>query len=445
MSANHPVKTLLLLATSGLALAGCKIDNRPLLARNDPPASALPDPGPIGADPGYRLIPVGQAVPARAYPYAEQAYSLDRAFYDTPPDYGFDYSGEQPWVWQTADDSYMFAEPYGEDYRYYYYQPGQDYPYFVRTSDYGYAYGPDGALIALFTAAGALISANDYARDYPQARSYWSRGYDMRRDFGRAPRTQVDQTAWSQRAPLIARSQQRWLNAPATQPAWRQWRNTGGGQAVAQRVAAERPARVAPATQAPQLAAQGRGFQGRNAQGQRFAAAPMAQAPQAQAQAQPRADRGRFAATTPAAQPAGEARVAAAQPIAPRAMARNEAPRFARQAEAPRAVVAPSVQDHGRPASFRAPPPQLAAQAAPQTRGGGREQRGGGQAPMAQARAQAAPRAIAPPPAARMAQAAAPPAFRGGGQPHAQPQPQPHPAGAQPHAAVKGDDKKHGG
>ncbi|MDE2487544.1 MAG: hypothetical protein KGO51_09120, partial [Alphaproteobacteria bacterium] len=235
------------LAASAITLAGCKIDNRPLLARGPGPQAAfgLPQPGPIDpyAAPAYPYG--GQFTPASAYPYAERAYALDRAFYDTPPDYGFYYGDEEPWVWETADDSLMFAEPYGGAYRFYYYQPGDPYPYFVRDADYGYAYGPNGALIALFSAAGALLSADQYDRYYPQARQDWSRGYRMYQDYGRAPRQPVDPGAWRQRAPAVVYAQQGWIDAPASQPAWRQWRASRGGRAFVQRVDMARPARMA--------------------------------------------------------------------------------------------------------------------------------------------------------------------------------------------------------
>jgi hypothetical protein len=141
-------KPVLLLAASALALglAGCKVDNRPLLARSDAPDyAALPQPGapydPGAAAPSYgaQPYPASYLPPERAYPYAERAYGYDRAFYDAPPTYGFAYGDEEPWVWETADDGYMFAEPYDDEYRFYYYEPGADYPYFVRDADYGYA------------------------------------------------------------------------------------------------------------------------------------------------------------------------------------------------------------------------------------------------------------------------------------------------------------------
>lgn len=262
-----PIKPAVLLATSSLALglAGCKPDNRPLLSRMSGAPSAdyaaLPQPGPA-YDPAVYGAPASDAPiysspaygsqryrasylpPQRAYPYAERAYRLDRAFYDLPPDYGFAYGDEQPWAWQAADQSLMFAEPYGDAYRFYYYQPGAAYPYFVRDPSYGYAYGDNGTLLALFDAAGALLGGDAYDRYYPSARQYWSRGYDLHRVYGAAPRYTVDPGAWSRRAPAIQRLQQPWINGPERQPGWRQWRATAEPQ-VLQRDDAGRPARVA--------------------------------------------------------------------------------------------------------------------------------------------------------------------------------------------------------
>jgi hypothetical protein len=229
-----PSKSVLLLAASGLALtlAGCKVDNRPLLARfgGEPaPAAyaALPQPGlpDINGAPAY---PASDLPPAGAYPYAERAHALDSVAYGAPPDYGFAYGGEQPWVWQADDDGLMFAEPYGEDYRFYYYEPGAAYPYFVRDNGYGYAYGPDGALLALFDAAGALIAADRYDRYYPEARDYWSRGYDLHRAYGSGRPYPVDRGLWAERAPRLRQAEQSWIEAPQRQPAWRDWRASQG-------------------------------------------------------------------------------------------------------------------------------------------------------------------------------------------------------------------------
>jgi len=60
--------------------------------------------------------------------------------YAARPDYEFEYDGIEPWAWETEDDWILYAEPLETGYRYYYYEPGEDYPYFVRDPDYGYDY-----------------------------------------------------------------------------------------------------------------------------------------------------------------------------------------------------------------------------------------------------------------------------------------------------------------
>ena len=258
---------LILLAGVAMApLAACKFDNRPLLARgqNEAPAqyAALPQPGgpyeatpqafPAGAYPAAPPPPAYSSgrvrriryEPARGWPYAEQAYGLERTFYDVPPDYGFHYADEEPWVWEAADDSLMFAEPYGDDYRFYYYEPGAAYPYFVEDPGYGYAFGPDGALIALFDVAGALLAADTYDRYYPTAERYWTRGLDLRQAYVRTPHYQVPQTVWAQRAPLITRDQTRWIRTGDSQPAWRDWR-ARTGQDFVRRYAPDRQRHMA--------------------------------------------------------------------------------------------------------------------------------------------------------------------------------------------------------
>lgn len=435
------------LLLSATALAGCKVDNRPLLARltgaPPPPAAGLPQPGgpyeaslpptPDGAP--YPPPPPPQPVryePARAWPDAEQAYALDQAFYDVPPDYGFDYVDEQPWAWQAADDSLMFAEPYGDAYRFYYYRPGAAYPDFVEGPDYGYAFGSDGALIALFDAAGALLPSDDYDRYYPQARQTWTRGYDLRRAYAESPRRAVDRDAWSRRAPEIARVQQPWIRAGANQPAWRQWRAGGGGDLV-QRYAPERARRLAmAATAGPPAPALGPVRPGpafaridprMRAQADRQAqAAQMAQA-RASAQARMRED----ARTPPRpAEPArrfAQARMAAPAPARAQAFAEMRAERAAQAMQARQAVVR---QAQVRQAQVRQTQVRQRAMVAPAAPALGRNVAWRGPA-------QAAVRAAPPRPQA---------------QPQARPQPQAHPEahpqGQDGHGAPGVRDRKHG-
>jgi len=217
----------LVMASSVLALGlwGCKIDNRPLLARNGPPADAayggLPAPGPLdlaAAPPA----PIAYAPPQQAYAYAQRAYGMEPVTYDAPPQYGFAYGDEQPWVWQTADDGWMYVEPIDDGYRYYYYEAGQDYPYFVRDPDYGYGYGPNGALVALYGVGGVLLSGDHYRGAADRAGRYWQRAYSLREASARAPRMTVSPQQWRARAPRFERAHTQW-----TQPA--KMRGASGG------------------------------------------------------------------------------------------------------------------------------------------------------------------------------------------------------------------------
>ena len=212
-----------LMGTSALALtlSACKLDNRPLLGRDDARASydAAPPLGPLdpGSSPAAAYLP-----PVQAYAYPERAYAVSRAAYPRPPSYAFDYGDVQPWAWEAADDGLMFAEPYGDDWRYYYYEPGEDYPYYVQDPDYGYAFGDGGVLLALFTAAGALIAADRYDDYAPRAGYYWTHAHDLNRSYWGSPRYRIDEAVWRARAPIVFASHDRWHRAFESQPAWRE-------------------------------------------------------------------------------------------------------------------------------------------------------------------------------------------------------------------------------
>jgi hypothetical protein len=226
------VASLVSAAALSMALGGCKIDNRPLLARGDTPATpievGLPAPGPL--DPGYAVAAPAEPL-AQAYAYPARAYALNRTVDQAPPNYAFGYGDTQPWVWDTPDEGMMFAEPIDDGWRSYYYEPGTAYPYFVQEPDYGYAYGDGGVLLAVFDAAGVLIGADRYGPYEHRARDYWRRGYDFDRAFQRAPRHRVDEADWRTRGPRLQASQDRWFQAAAAQPAWRRT-ETGQGFAA---------------------------------------------------------------------------------------------------------------------------------------------------------------------------------------------------------------------
>jgi hypothetical protein len=164
----------------------------------------------------------GLPPPPEPYLYPARAYRVSRRYAAAPPSYAFAYGDEQPWVWEAANDDLMFAEPDDTGYRYYYYEPGEAYPYFVQDADYGYAYGDGGALLAVFDAAGALLSADQYGGYGGRARDDWSRGYALEQAYRNSPRYAVQPTVWRERAPAITAPREQWFQAAAAQPAWRQ-------------------------------------------------------------------------------------------------------------------------------------------------------------------------------------------------------------------------------
>lgn len=217
-----PARLSLTLAAcaSVLALSACK--------DNEPPAPAA----------AYDLANAPPAVintdaPASyaGYAPAERAYAFDRVTYRATPSYGFRYGDEEPWAWRTADDYSMYAEPYDDGYRNYYYAPGADYPYFVRDDDYGYGYGPDGALIAVYDSAGALLPQDRLYALASLAGAYLVRASAIRR-YGLDDRYRVAVTEdyWSARAPRYYEIQQVWYTVPDRQPQWRAWRTSHQAQ-----------------------------------------------------------------------------------------------------------------------------------------------------------------------------------------------------------------------
>ena len=226
----RPLALLFVTAATGASLSGCKLDNRPSAASYAvaPPAPGPLDPAaaPAAYDPGYAqpdlAHPVGYLAPDQAYAYPARAWRTNQTYRDRPPSYAFDYGQAQPWAWASADDDWMVAEPYDDGYRTYYYEPGGAYPYFVQDADYGYAYGSGGALIALFDAAGALVSSDRYATYAPRARDDWRRGYDLGRAYRDSPRIPVQATVWRERAPAVLGRRDRWFEAAAAQPNWRE-------------------------------------------------------------------------------------------------------------------------------------------------------------------------------------------------------------------------------
>lgn len=225
MQRYGPKARLAAAAAMAVLIVGCEDRTRPIDA---PQPASLADLEAVSELPYAEPAQVDYYEPARGYQWAERAYGLQRTFYDVPPDYGFYYDELEPYVWETADDWALYVEPWGGDYRYYYYEPGADFPYFVRDYEYGYAFGPTGLLIAVFDIGGRYLSRDVVYRLAPVAGRYYARGRDLRRASHEARRVRIDDTAWMIEGPRVSRSAGPWLRAARDDKAWRQWRERDG-------------------------------------------------------------------------------------------------------------------------------------------------------------------------------------------------------------------------
>jgi hypothetical protein len=232
-----------------LALGAASVAALSLAACNDAakkPAdqAALLDTSASAELPPAKPAPVAPRPPQRAYAWAERAYGMQQSVYETPPDYGFEYEGVEPLVWETADDWSMYAEPWEDSYRYYYYEPGAAYPYFVRDRDYGYGYDPRGELVAVFDSGGRYLPDETLVRMAPVAGRYFERGRELRRVGLQAPRAPVAEQTWSSAAPRISRTADPWLRAARSEAEWQAWRDRDGNREL-QRFRAEQQRREA--------------------------------------------------------------------------------------------------------------------------------------------------------------------------------------------------------
>jgi hypothetical protein len=237
--------TLFISSAMGLTLAACNRNpaQQPLSTAELalPATAAVASPGPLEDryGPPPKKIPVGRVVDTRNdWAWADRSYALDSVFYDTPPDYGFYYDDYEPWVWQTSDrwamygDPYDYGYPYDEDYYYYYYQPGAVRPYFIRDAAYGYGFDDYGRLVVIYDLLGRIMPQSFLYEREPYVSRYYQRAYLVRQASLRARPVVITQQVWQERAPVVRRFQQRWIQAAQTQPQWVDYRQRTGDRFV---------------------------------------------------------------------------------------------------------------------------------------------------------------------------------------------------------------------
>jgi hypothetical protein len=231
---------------AALVLAGCNPSGSVDRSQTAAQIAALPAlpatlplaPGDVTAPayaPAAALLPATRPIrsvrvadPRDSYAYADDAWGFADALGDAPPDYGFDYGDAQPWAWQGYDNSVAFVEPLDDGYRYYYYRPGADTPYFVRDPDYGYGYD-NGQLAVVYDTHGGVVPYSDYGPRLDYASRYYARGRDLYQ--ASRQRRPVIAANWAARRAAIVDTQ-RWAAARASQQAWQDYhQRTEGEQA----------------------------------------------------------------------------------------------------------------------------------------------------------------------------------------------------------------------
>jgi len=267
---NGAARTALVACFAAAALAACNQNGQATSAPT--PAAALPlemtatEATPIAPAPMAGNLPPAPPVrigrlsnPDDTYAYADQADSENDAFGDAPPDYGFNYGGTQPWVWYGDDHSERVCEPLpGGGYRYYYYQPGAQYPYLVRDPEYSYGYD-SGVLVVVYDRYGEVMPPNAYDRRIDAASRILARGAALYLASQQQQHQAVVAANWEARQERIAADDAAWQRAQAQQSGWAAYHAAHAQQEQAQwdqerfRREAE-AARFAQATNHPEVA-----------------------------------------------------------------------------------------------------------------------------------------------------------------------------------------------
>lgn len=207
-----------LIVLAAATLAGCRMDGSSADNQASADVDALPlttsaqayAPAPpvesLPAAPAPKVVYVRQ--PAQAYQYADDAYAMNDAFGDAPPDYGFDYGGSRPYVWRSDDNAMRVVENTSDGDRYYYYRPGQSDPYLVRDPHYAYAYS-GGELVTVYDDRGRVVSERDLGPRTDYAGRYLARARALQAAAYRDRREQIAASNWASQRDRIAQDRAR--------------------------------------------------------------------------------------------------------------------------------------------------------------------------------------------------------------------------------------------
>ena len=189
------MRAYLLLGVAALSLGACKLDREPTAA--DQAELTAGAPFDLLLAPAYADLPPAQPVPVLyapqpvAYDYWNDAYDMNQAYYNQPPAY-FNYAGATPLVWGQPQQQQSLGDTLtnvvitrivealvGGGQREYFYQPGNEQPFFVRDPQYAYAVD-DGRLVAVYDPYGRTLGEQLLMQQAPVVGRYMLRADSLR-------------------------------------------------------------------------------------------------------------------------------------------------------------------------------------------------------------------------------------------------------------------------
>ena len=197
------------------------------LTTDAPPAfSPAPAPAALARAPAARYVYLND--PRQQYAYADRAYGVADVLGDTPPDYGFDYEGAQPWAWR-GDGFVRVVEPTPSGERYYYYETGAASPYLIQDGPYSYAYS-GGDLVVVYGPGGRALPPSQAQTRAALAGRYLYRARALYQAALAAQRRAVTVDAWRQRREGIDSERADWSQEQARYPEWRDYHDAHQAQ-----------------------------------------------------------------------------------------------------------------------------------------------------------------------------------------------------------------------
>jgi len=207
--------------------AGSGLDKS--LADAPPPAAALPlaigpapasSPAPAAsALPPAPNAPLGRIPTSDQYAYLNEAYAFSQSLADAPPDYTYDYQGEEPWVWQSPDGYARVVERLPMGVRYFYYAPGASTPYLVQDPQYAYGYS-GGLLTVVYGPGGEVLPYGVEVRQAQLAGVYLAWGAGLYAAVRHGRHVSVSQVRWNAERQSVYADQARWRAAQQRNPGW---------------------------------------------------------------------------------------------------------------------------------------------------------------------------------------------------------------------------------